>query len=104
MTMRRSKIGEIIKIAKQNKGIIYWEDSYRPAPMKFRYRFVFQKTQWKCFCEFMLYKKWCKTKIFILTVPYGRKHDRYVNSSYKDTVMATQLHAHLVELIQMKRT
>jgi len=103
MTMRRSKINEILKIAKQNKGIVYWEDDYRPSRMKFRYRFVFQKTQFKCFYEFMLYEKWCESKIHILTIPYGRKHGRYVNSSYKDTLITTQLHAHLTGLMQRQK-
>ena len=103
MTMRRTKISDILKIAKRNKGVVYWEDNYRPAPMKFRYRFVFQKTQFKCFCEFMLYEKWCETKMCIIVIPYGRKHDRYVNSSYKDTLIITQLYAHLAELMQQQK-
>ena len=102
MTMRSAKINEILKIAKQNKGVIYWEDDYHPSPMKFRYRFVFQKTQAKCFCEFMLNGKWCETKICVLIIPYGEKYKQYVNSSFKDTLITTQLHAHLNELMQQK--
>ena len=100
MTMRRLEINEILKIAKQNKGTIYWEDNYLPSPMKFRYRFVFQKTQFKCFYEFMLYGKWCETKIHVIAIPYVRKYERYVNSSFKDTLVIAQLHAHLVKLMQ----
>ena len=100
MTMRRSKIGEILKIARQNKGIIYWNDNCGLSPMEFRYRFVFQKTQFKCFYEFMLYEKWCKTKIHVIGIPYGEKYKRYTNSSYKDTLIITQLHAHLTKLME----
>ena len=100
MTMQRSKIAEILKIAKQNKGFVYWEDNYRLSPMKFRYRFVFQKTQFKCFYEFKLNRKWCKTKIHIIDIPYGKKYERYICSSYKDTLLLTQLYEHLIKLTQ----
>ncbi len=98
MTMKRSVIGEILKIAKRNKGVIYWEDDYTKAPMEFRYRFVFQKTQFKCFYEFVFDGKWCEQKVYVIDIPYGRKHKRYVGSSFKDTVFITQLYAHLKEL------
>ena len=97
MTMRRSIVNDILKIAKRHNGVIYWEDGYGQAPMKFRYRFVFQKTQFKCFYEFIFNGKWSKTKICIIAIPYS-DNSLFVSASYKDTLIITQLYAHLKEL------
>lgn len=96
MSISRKDVKEIIAIAKKHKGKIEWKGACLGKgcrPMKFRYIFVFQKTQVKCKYQFYLWKTW--ELMHIVDIPRGRKYSKAVNTSFQDTVCITQLLAHL---------
>lgn len=98
MSISRKDVKEIIAIAEKHKGKISWHGfpvGWNRKPMRFRYIFTLQKTQMKCRYEFY-HEKW--QSIHITVIPRGRKYDRYVCTSYKDTLIISQLLAHLREI------
>lgn len=98
MSISKSTVKKICSIAIKHKGIVRW-DGYRIGftrnPMRFRYVFVFQITQIKCRYEFY-HEKW--QLMHMTVIPRGKKYDRYICTSYKDTVIISQLFAHLKEI------
>lgn len=98
MSISRKDVKEIIDIAEHHKGKINWHGfpvGFTRKPMRFRYIFVFQKTQVKCRYEFY-HEKW--QTLHVVVIPRGRKYDRCVCTSYQDTLVISQLLSHLREI------